>query len=154
MHALLCRYGDTSRVLTSQPTHMLVPGLIPSACSLDQCKPLDSTSATLCPRKSRHPEAVLGLLSHSWDKSQPGLISPPIFLHSQDKKSGYIRFQDAAMATTVLEEFAGLAEDDRKVAGCKGALRSVEGDEELQYHKRVSHQLRRARSQLSVYLLQ
>lgn len=57
----------------------------------------------------------------------------------QGNKSGYIRFQDAAMALAVLEEFAGVAEEERKVAGCKGLLRAVEGDEELQYHKRVSH---------------
>lgn len=56
----------------------------------------------------------------------------------QGNKSGYIRFQDAAMAVAVLEEFAGVAEEERKVAGCKGLLRAVVGDEELQYHKRVS----------------
>ena len=55
----------------------------------------------------------------------------------QDKKSGFIRFNTPELASAALAEFSAKAEEERTIVSVKGTLRSTEGDEELDYYKRV-----------------
>ena len=56
----------------------------------------------------------------------------------QDKKSGVVRFSAPEVADAALAEVNAKAEEERKVGGCKASLAKVEGEQELQYYKRVS----------------
>lgn len=57
------------------------------------------------------------------------------------RKAGYLRFSSPEVSATSLAEFEGRPEDARTIAGIKGTMKKVEGDEETDYHKRVSHPL-------------
>ena len=56
---------------------------------------------------------------------------------SEDKVSGFIRFQSPELAAKALEEFVAKPEAERSMAGTKAEWRVVEGSEEEDFYKRV-----------------
>ena len=56
---------------------------------------------------------------------------------SEDKVSGFIRFQSPELSAKALEEFVAKPEAERSMAGTKAEWRVVEGSEEEDFYKRV-----------------
>ncbi len=57
---------------------------------------------------------------------------------SQDRKSGIIRFTDASKATQALSAFEAKPDTERTLVSIKATMKAVTGDEEKDFHKRVS----------------
>eukprot|EP00195_Chlamydomonas_chlamydogama_P015559 CAMPEP_0202901700 /NCGR_PEP_ID=MMETSP1392-20130828/14409_1 /ASSEMBLY_ACC=CAM_ASM_000868 /TAXON_ID=225041 /ORGANISM="Chlamydomonas chlamydogama, Strain SAG 11-48b" /LENGTH=386 /DNA_ID=CAMNT_0049588309 /DNA_START=111 /DNA_END=1267 /DNA_ORIENTATION=- len=55
----------------------------------------------------------------------------------ENKKGGYMRFTSPEAAAKALEEFTAKGDDEKMIAGIKGKLRKVEGQEEADYHRRA-----------------
>ncbi|EFJ53055.1 hypothetical protein VOLCADRAFT_120167 [Volvox carteri f. nagariensis] len=56
---------------------------------------------------------------------------------SEGRKGAYLRFASPELAAAALADFEAHDEDSRTVAGIKGTMKKVEGEEEANYHKRV-----------------
>ncbi|GLC34153.1 hypothetical protein PLESTB_000843200 [Pleodorina starrii] len=56
----------------------------------------------------------------------------------ETRNGGYLRFATPDLATAALADFESRAEDARTIAGIKGTMRKVEGEEEASYHKRAA----------------
>eukprot|EP00798_Chlamydomonas_sp_ICE-L_P031970 gene31970-33897_t len=55
-----------------------------------------------------------------------------------DKKSGYLRYNEVSKAAEVVKEFLAKPEEERLIVGMKGSMRLSEGEEELAYYKRAA----------------
>ncbi|GFR42570.1 hypothetical protein Agub_g3468, partial [Astrephomene gubernaculifera] len=53
-----------------------------------------------------------------------------------DRKGGYLRFVSPEFAAAALSDFEARGEEARTIAGIKGTMKKVEGEEEASYHKR------------------
>lgn len=56
----------------------------------------------------------------------------------QEKRGGYMRFTSAEAASSALSEFNGRPEAERTIATLSAGMAAVEGEEEVEYYKRVS----------------
>ncbi|PNH01507.1 hypothetical protein TSOC_012603, partial [Tetrabaena socialis] len=54
----------------------------------------------------------------------------------EGRKGGYLRFITPELAAAALADFVAREEEARTVAGIKGAMKAVEGEEEMSYYKR------------------
>ncbi|KAG2490562.1 hypothetical protein HYH03_010956 [Edaphochlamys debaryana] len=56
----------------------------------------------------------------------------------EGRSAGYVRFHSPEQAAAFLDEFKARSEDARTIAGIRGLLRKVEGEEEAKYYQRAA----------------